>query len=678
MKNGEKEKLTIFVCVFVLVMISLLAFFIARYPVLSVTPEIARLRYYACQNGIGGGPLSSAIGEYDWRKAFAWRASDTEYRQRQFSQFFETLTPRLYAHLYHRFGPFMWLPFSLGCTLLIGLLIALQVRQWSGDWSAGAVAGSFWLITYEVLIGHHAPVRYAKDLVTLEIMGMVSLLLAFRNRGRPGRWFAAAFFILFWWLGMFTDEYMPFFLPAFALAFFTWPWLKRVRWPLLAAMIVLLALSTWLFLTVLPGLGISETKTAFAVMKTRSLPDFPDLVVRNLTYLAENTCDFLAYTFGLAPPRLSLQTILALAAIVVMVCLVLRYRAGKGSGRAGLFWLAGVVVIGGVLLPEGNGILHQETYYNRPLIALSMVLLGMFTASLFRSGGWRPGGIWLICLTVIASLNLFAGIWGPTQDPEARLTRQGIDTILRLHQRLRDRELKPPVFVSYPRFRDVVNGVYNELDFAPPYTMENGFPWSLYRSIMPRLYLIHFEKGELRANPKQFARWENADEHRYRAAARTYYDMPAGVAWDLRDIWAAVVAEKEITWSAKDGRIVLAGAAVDLLGPAPFTRLNGGDWQVSIPVPPAADRPCLVFAVRQDGATSFFVPEAARPGKRDCVYGWSWRLFSVELMPGAAAAELWIMTEGEAEVIGPVVVPAQVMEQASLARDEESPRPGSR
>jgi len=110
-------------------MVGMFAVFLVHLPVRTGTPQIFRLRYYACQDSIGGGPLSSSIADFDWRKAFIWRASDTEYRQRQFSQFFEVLTPRIYAHLYYRFGPFMWLPLCLLMVFVIGFMIAFLVRQ---------------------------------------------------------------------------------------------------------------------------------------------------------------------------------------------------------------------------------------------------------------------------------------------------------------------------------------------------------------------------------------------------------------------------------------------------------------------------------------------------------------------------------------------------------------------
>ena len=87
-----KTHLQTMVCLFALLMTAIFVIFLSHLPVRVVTPQIARLRYYACQNGIFGGPLSSSLNEFDWRKAFIWKASDTEYRQRQVPQFFEVLT----------------------------------------------------------------------------------------------------------------------------------------------------------------------------------------------------------------------------------------------------------------------------------------------------------------------------------------------------------------------------------------------------------------------------------------------------------------------------------------------------------------------------------------------------------------------------------------------------------
>jgi len=215
--------------------------------------------------------------------------------------------------------------------------------------------------------------------------------------------------------------------------------------------------------------------------------------------------------------------------------------------------------------------------------------------------------------------------------------------------------LDPPVFVSYPRFRDAVNGVYDELDYAPPFTMEDGFPWSLYRSIMPRLYLRHFEKGELRADPRQFARWIDADEHQYRAAARTFYDMPAGLVWDLAAIRSNSIPACGIKWRREGGDEAGVDEILDLLGKVPFARLSEGSWRTTVPVPAELDHPSLIFCLRADADASFSLTGIAGPQSQAFAYRWAWQLFAADLPPGYSTVELLIRTSGRAEVIGPVL-----------------------
>ncbi|MFH1037281.1 MAG: hypothetical protein V1789_01240 [PVC group bacterium] len=655
----SRERLKIAVWIFALVMLGLFAVFMAAVPVRSGTPQIFRLRYYALQQGVEGGPLSSSLADFDWRKAFVWRASDTEYRQRQFSQFFEVLTPRLYAHLYYWFGPFLWFPFSLLCALLIGFMITLVVRQWSGDWLPGLVAGSFWLLTTEVLVGHHAPIRYAKDLVTLEILGMVSLLLAMRGADRKQRLLCVIGACFIWWLGLFTDEYIIFLLPALAAAVLSWPWLKPVRFRLLASFLLLLAAGLLLFLLVLPDLISPDQKEPLAERTLRAMPSLAEKIVYNLRYLVLNTGDVFTYTFGWSHLRSGVQTGIAALAGVFLIMLILITRAWKGSGRMILFWLITAAAVGGILLPEGKDILHQHTYYNRPLVALLLVVGGLFTANIFRSGRIFIISAWLAGLLAFAVLNLAANSSAVKADPY--LNKYGAEAILRIHNRIKSGELPAPVLVSYPQFRDVTGGVYRELERLPWHTLDDGSPpWSLYRSLMPRLYLRHFEEGSIRADPRQFIRWAGVDEHKYRSAANSFYDMPAGVVWDLAAIRkAAGPSAAGLVWQSIDGEKAQSAVVEDFLGEASFISLPAGQWRAELPLPPGVEDPVMIFVVRHQGPAVVSVPESVSAREIELSYFWSFLIHSFPLRRGKERARLVLETGGPADVIGPLIVPGE-------------------
>jgi hypothetical protein len=321
------------VCLFALLMTAIFVIFLSHLPVRVVTPQIARLRYYACQNGIFGGPLSSSLNEFDWRKAFIWKASDTEYRQRQVPQFFEVLTPRIYAHLYYWFGPFMWLPLCLVMVVIIAGLIFLIVRQWTGDWLPGLVAGSFWLMTPEVLVGHHAPMRYAKDFVTIEILGIIVLFLAIREKGRRRAWLIGICATVIWAIGLFTDEYILFTLPAFIVALLTWPWLKSLRVILIISFFLLTAISFYLFINILPGFISPDIKKPLARLSLSAWPGFGSLFIRNIRYLLLNTWDNLSYTFGGTNPHYPVQIIPAAFSGIALIFTALVSRAWKGWGK---------------------------------------------------------------------------------------------------------------------------------------------------------------------------------------------------------------------------------------------------------------------------------------------------------------------------------------------------------
>ncbi len=658
-------------------MLALLLVFLVSLPVRVATPQIARLRYYALENGISGGPLSSSLSEFDWRKAFVWRASDTEYRQRQFAQFFEVLTPRLYAHLYYRFGPFLWFPVNLLCVFLIGLMIALLVRQWTGEWGPGLVAGSFWLVTTEVLVGHHAPIRYAKDFATLQILGILALLLSLRSRGRLRSSAAVLGAIALFALGCFTDEYIFFLVPALLIALFSWHWLKGVRWPLALALLLLAGVSVWLYVDVLPSVISPDRRAPFAAIKAASASDPLSLIARNLRYLALNTLDIFAYTFGEPPPRTPIRIALAAGSGAALLGTVLALRAWRGAGRMILFCVLAIIFAGGILLPEGNDILHQHTYYNRPLVALLLVALGIFTARVLAAKrGW--GVLWLSALALAAVLNVRAVEQGIRYDPEeAYLTRYGLEDIFDLHGRLKSGELSAPVFVSYPQFRDVVGGVYDELEPAPVYTLENGFPWSLYRTLMPRLYLRHFETGEIRNDPRQFVRWEKADESEYRAECRSFYDMPSGTAWDLEAVRRPFYFKSDdLRWTSARNEIVESVNRRDLLGEAPFAVLTKGRWEAEynvLAVVTSSSHLSLLFSVRSEGPARFLVENGKERSETELSYRWSWQIFEV---PASGLTRLTLVTDGEAQIIGPILVLSAALKSVPPSGRNNAPPSG--
>ncbi len=669
--DRDRERLKLLVCAFALVMVGLFAVFIFAVPVRTGTPQVFRLRYYALQDGLEGGPLSSSLGNFDWRKAFVWRASDTEYRQRQFTQFFEMLTPRLYAHLYYAFGPFMWLPLSLLCALAIGFLIALVVRQWTGSWLPGVVAGGFWLLTTEVLVGHHAPIRYAKDFATLQILGIISLLLAARSSGSRRRALCFSAAALVWWLGLFTDEYLPFLFPALAVAILTWPWLKPVRLRLLTVFFILLGAGFLLFWFVLPDLITPDFKEPLAGLVVRSFPDLSEKVVYNLKYLILNTQDVFSYTFGSPPPRHTAQIILASLSGVLLLTMIYIHRTWRGWWRMMLFWIITAVAAGGILLPEGIDILHQHTYYNRPLVVLLLVVVGLFTSNIFNRGRVRPALSWLGLLTVCGLLNYFTIIPSLRSTPDKGfLTVYGLEDILQLDARLKSGDLPVPVMLSYPQFRDVVDGVYHELEYLPWHTLDDGNPpWSLYRSIVPRLYIRHFEEGSLRADPRQFSAWRDTDEGIYRAEALCLYDMPAGTVWDLTGLRENILdPAAELKWRSGPGFIQRAVPRADLLGEAPVVILDKGKWRTSLEVPLSDSPLAAVIAVRHDGPAALKLRSGAISREIECDYGWSWRIFAIDLAADSSGMEAILETGGEAEVIGPVLVPAESVADLSAHR----------
>jgi hypothetical protein len=94
---------------------------------------------------------------------------------------------------------------------------------------------------------------------------------------------------------------------------------------------------------------------------------------------------------------------------------------------------------------------------------------------------------------------------------------------------------------------------------------------------------------------------------------------------------------------------------------APFASLAEGTWNVSLSLPPTEKDLVMVFAIRYSEPASYTVSGGVRPEERECTHGWGWQLFAEELNSGIPSAHLQIKTEGEVEVIGPVIIPAAAL-----------------
>ncbi|HOO77063.1 MAG TPA: hypothetical protein PLZ73_04165 [bacterium] len=516
-----------------------IALFIATVlavPVRLRTPEPLRLRYCSLQTGVRYGALSSSWADFNWRKVFDWEAGDTEYRPRPVAQLFEVLTPRIHVRLWEWFGPFLWYPFDLLLTVLIGAAIAASVRAWTGNAWAGLIAGAFWMTTVEAIVGFYSPVRPTKSLATLEFLLGVLALLRLRDcspRTRPGRvaWFG--FVVL---LGLFTDEYgyLAVGMYLFLLAFY--PRLRRSRLPLGALSLILLLLAVTVILYVLPGLGYNQDHPPFALTKTRET--VAGLISRNLDYGLKNSLHVLKCFTGWIGAFEPWAKGVLLAGMAVLVWMSARARVWRGLLWPALTTLVMGFFAGCVLLPAGTDILYQFTYYNRPLTALLCVLTGCAAARVLVSAP-RRSEVWLAVLLIPALFSVRYSRFEVTQVEENDLAPYGMDNILELSRRLRAGDLRTPVYLAYPRPRDPSRGAWDELRFRGWWTKEESPSWLLCRYLTPMLYLKDFEKGTLLGDPREFQVWASTPEEVYLDRARSYFDLLRDEARDLAPLRAA-------------------------------------------------------------------------------------------------------------------------------------------
>lgn len=658
---------------FLLSAAALFACFLAAFPVRFRTPEPLRLEYDALQRGLRFGPLSSDWRDFEWRKVFDWKAGDTEYRPRPVAQLLEVLTPRLDVRLMRRFGPFLWLPSDLLLTLLIGFLIAALSRAWTGRWEGGWTAAGFWLITTEVMVGHHAPVRPTKSLVTAEILCGLWLLLSLRGLPLRRAWPRAAAFLMVFLAGLFTDEYGALAAVLYVAFISGEKRLRPLRWPLLLLLAAAGILAAAVYLKVLPGIASPEARGPFAAWKTTELAR--EFFSRNLIYGWRNSLHLLKCCLGWLGASGPGGKAVLLGAGAVLAVSVLSVRSWKGAGPPTALALLLVALAGVVLLPAGTDILYQYTYYNRPPVALLLAALGVWLTPLFASPRRLPARLALFCLLVFGLFNLRFSAWEVARNPENNLTRLGVDGILELRARLVSGELEPPVYLAYPRLPDPSRSAWDELEFKSDFDLGYLLPWPLHRYLLPILYLRFFEEGTLLGEPDEFKPWKGAPEAAYLGRARTYCDLVAGEARDLEPFSASVAASasgRSPLWSESGG--LAPSERPGFWGFPALAALPPGSWRAeAVGASPARSGTVLAAALRCRGEARYRFSGAAGSEWRRWDYGWSWKIVLSD--PGASLLE--IDGKGEAEVLGPVLVPAAAREEIPWISRPPPPFPPS-
>ena len=642
--------------------------FAVLYPVRFCAPQPLRLRYYGLQTGIRYGPLSSSWADFEWRKTFDWRAGDTEYRNRQFAQFFETLMPRLYTHIWFHTGPFLWFPFDLLLTFLVGVLIVFLVREWGGGTSGGVVAAGFWLLAVEVLVEFGCPVRPTKSLLTVEILFCMWLLLRMRGRSFREAFLPALGFAPVYFFSLFTDEYAVIAGVLFLVMLFGMRDLRRVRYWLAGMILVLTLFSLLIFVYSLPTYVSREIKQPFFLLKIRELgSEFPR---RNLSYLLHNTIHLLKCVFGwLGAFSWLARTVLLFAyAISVFIFILVK-------GWRGLMWPLGlailfIVLAGAFLLPAGTDILYQYSYYNRPLIPLLMVVIGVVTIKVLAVSNRWLWILWLGCLLIIGTANARFSV------REVRLNNQtlfGVDDILEVELRLRSKELKTPVYLAYPRPKEPAAMVLIELENPEWFTREESPSWTLYRYLTPLLYLRKFEKGILLGNPREFKVWADSEESKYLDRANTYYDMIRGKVYRVdmvRRLLNKISKDRSPDWLDMQNKSKApAHYSKGFWGFTGKALLPPGKWRAEPGREISSAREAvMVAAVRGPGDFGVrAIPPLNSPWHK-CTYNWCYELVVFDLGPVHPETPVYMEVEAPqgGEVLGPVLLPAEVLAEDPL------------
>ncbi len=656
------------VALFVVLCLALFIGFVLRHPVRFRAPQPLGLRYYALEAGLQGGPLSSDWADYDWRKALIWRAGDTECRNRQFAQFFETLMPRLNTHIWYHTGPFLWSSFDLFLTILIGILIVLLVREWGGSVSGGMVAAGFWLLTVEVLVEFGCPVRPTKSLLTVEVLLCIWLLLRMRGRSFRQALLPALSFVLVYFFSFFTDEYAIIAVVLYLVVLFGRRDLRRVRYWLAGIIPILALFSLLIFTYFLPSYVSLEIKQPFYLLKIRELGS--EFFPRNLNYLLQNTIHLLKCVFGWlgAFSWLARMLVLLVYAMSVFVFFLVR-------GWRGLMWPLGLAVLfivlaGALLLPAGTDILYQSSYYNRPLISLLMIVIGVVTGRVLAASNRWLWILWLGSLLILGTANARFSV------REVGLNNQtlfGVDDILELELRLRSKEMQTPVYLAYPRSKEPAAAVLEELEKPKWFTREESPSWTLYRYLTPLLYLRKYEKGILLGNPREFKVWADSEEDKYLDRANTYYDMIRGEVYRIdmvRNLLNKISEERSPDWlNVESERKARAHYSKGFWG---FTRkavLPPGRWRVEPRRGLNDKRPAVLIAVvRGEDNLRIRATPSLSPDWRRCTYDWCYELlvFNVGVVEPETPVYMEVEAPGGAEVLGPVLLPAEVLAEQPL------------
>jgi len=661
---------------FLLISFGLFGVFIIINPVDWQQPETLRLRYYHLQEGIRGGPLTSGFVRNDFLKPLSNKGWGGSYEARYFSYLIAQIRTRIYQKLFRIFGPFLEEPLNLLLILITAVFLILAVKEWFSSLPAALVSAGAWLLTSQVLLDARYPIRPNMVLATALSIYLFWELLRLRRLQRGTAPIIRICIALFLACG--SQEQALSLYPALGLLVL-WErkaFARHFRALIIGAGVTLLLYIAyfWVITPLAMKYLINEEPLLFQLQDASPLLLLKPVVLfrRFFDLTIPGISQFAGLNLGFSPMISVWKRLIGGAAAITLLAVLLprgRKAVILSLAVSGVFFLFTSMV----MFPFTPSCEEMPVYYYALAGALFIFPLGAMLSRLNRRSVWFAS-CGLILIIGILNMNIGGAIMDemPGSFGFNDETRGYVRDVLSLGKNISPAKVPGAVYLSYPGPRRF--DISTRWDYM--LRVWHGEAPRVFALLVPALYLHDYETGRFRGNPDEFSavRASSLDDREISGLA----DLPKRRWYDLRKIRSSLInPDSAPVWHSKENGIVHGEMlASTMLGTAYRSRLPGGQYRVHIRFPDYSfPDPVMLFLIRSDlqaaGSDDIYYRDQPEPeGECDLTirtgeetgmiihsYGWNYQIHLIPVKDKIKDISVEIRTDGETELIGPVLLP---------------------
>jgi len=398
------------------------------------------------------------------------------------------------------------------------------------------------------------------------------------------------------------------------------------------------------------------------------------LVHRFFDLTIHGISQFAGLNLGFSPMISAWERIIGGTAVLALLVILLprgRKAVILPLAVSGCFFL----FVSMVMFPFTPSCEEMPVYYYTLAGALFIFPLGALLSTIRRQLVWMVS---CALILIIGILNLNIGMAVMREMPSAfgfnDEMRAYVRDVLALDKNLDLAEAPGPVYTSYPGPRRF--DISTRWDYM--LRVWHGETRRVFALLVPALYLRNYESGVFRSDSGEFAgcRLNLLKDREVGSLA----DLPDKGWYDLRKIRSNLInPEAAPVWHNK-GAGIIRGEIVGstMLGAASISELPEGEYRADINFPDYSfPDPVLLFLIRSDlqasGSDDIYYREQPK-AEGECRlsintgeetsavthdYGWNYQLHLISLKDSTKQISIEIITDGETEIIGPVMLPGE-------------------